>query len=121
MKKILLIEDNREIRENTEEILLLYNYKVETAENGSVGLSKVYEFFPDLIICDIMMPEMNGYEVLTAIKKDSKVSSIPFIYFTAKSESMDLDKGMKLGASAYLIKPFDDEELLQTINFVLAK
>lgn len=118
MKTIVLIEDNREIRENTHEILELSDYRVQSAENGLLGLELVKKTIPDLVICDIMMPEMNGYQVLEMLKVGEKTKKIPFIYFTAKSESMDMEKGLRLGADAYLIKPFDDIELLRTIESV---
>jgi CheY-like chemotaxis protein len=116
MITILLIEDNREIRENTCEILELSNYNVTTAENGLIGLELAKKIIPDIIISDIMMPELNGYEVLEGVRTTPSTEHIPFIFFTAKSESMDMEKGLRLGANDYLIKPFDDEELLNTIE-----
>ena len=121
MKKILLIEDNLEIRENTSEILSLANYNVFTAENGKVGVKIAKEKIPDLIICDIMMPELDGYGVLHVLSKDPAMAQIPFIFLTAKTEKSDIRKGMDLGADDYLTKPFDDTELLNAVESRLRK
>lgn len=114
--KIALIEDNQEVRENIEEILELANYEVVTAENGKKGVSLIKQEIPDLILCDIMMPELDGYGVLYMIGKDPKTASIPFIFLTAKSEKEDFRKGMNMGADDYLTKPFDDTQLLDAIE-----
>ncbi len=116
MKKILLIEDNDELRENTSEILELAGYDIIVAENGKVGINKAIEHLPDLIICDIMMPEIDGYEVLHLLSKKPKCASIPFIFLTAKSEKSDFRKGMGLGADDYITKPFKKLALLETIE-----
>ncbi len=121
MKKILLIEDHPEIRENTSEILSLANYEVITAENGKVGVKLATEKNPDLIICDIMMPELDGYGVLHILNKHPHTAQIPFIFLTAKTERSDLRKGMGLGADDYLTKPFDDNELLNAVEARLRK
>ncbi|ANQ49710.1 response regulator [Flammeovirga yaeyamensis] len=121
MKKILLIEDNPEMRENTSEILELSNYEVITAENGKLGVEKARANNPDLIICDIMMPELDGYGVLFALSKDPNTASIPFIFLTAKAEKSDFRKGMSHGADDYISKPFDDVELLDAIESRLKK
>ncbi|WP_018479234.1 response regulator [Pontibacter roseus] len=121
MKKILLIEDNQEIRENTAEILSLANYEVIEAENGKVGVDLAKKENPDLIICDIMMPQLDGYGVLHMLSKNTTTSSIPFIFLTAKSEKEDFRKGMNLGADDYLTKPFDDLELLDAVEMRLKK
>jgi DNA-binding response OmpR family regulator len=121
MKKILLIEDNLEIRENTSEILSLASYDVVTAENGKVGVKLAKEKAPDLIICDIMMPELDGYGVLHILSKDPETAPIPFIFLTAKTEKSDIRKGMDLGADDYLTKPFDDTELLNAVEARLRK
>ncbi|QVY65564.1 response regulator [Polaribacter sp. Q13] len=115
MKKILLIEDSKDVRENTAEILELENYEVSTAENGKIGVEKALKIHPDLIICDIMMPELDGYGVFKQLQSNLKTASIPFIFLTAKSEKSDLRKGMNLGADDYLIKPFEEAELLDAI------
>ncbi|MBJ6119169.1 response regulator [Pontibacter sp. BT310] len=121
MKKILLIEDNQEIRENTAEILSLANYSVLEAENGKAGVELAKSERPDLIICDIMMPQLDGYGVLHMLSKNPATSSIPFIFLTAKSEKEDFRKGMNLGADDYLTKPFDDLELLDAVEMRLKK
>ncbi len=116
MKKILIIEDNPEIRENTQEILSLADYSVITAANGKIGVDLALKDKPDLIICDIMMPELDGYGVLHILSKKPETASIPFIFVTAKTERADIRKGMELGADDYLTKPFDDTELLNAIE-----
>ena len=121
MKKILLIEDNDDIRNNTAEILELSNYKVTTAENGKKGLEKALEQHPDLIICDIMMPVLDGYGVLHAIHKNDTFKNIPFIFLTAKTERSDFRKGMELGADDYITKPFTGTELLHAVDSRLNK
>lgn len=121
MKKILIIEDDTIMRENTAEILELAHYKVTTAPNGKVGCVMAKEMKPDLIVCDIMMPELDGYGVLHILSKDPKTSSIPFIFLTAKAEKSEMRKGMELGADDYLTKPFDDTELLNAIEVRLKK
>jgi len=121
MKKILLIEDNLEMRENTAEILELTNYHVITAENGKIGIEKAREHMPDLIVCDIMMPEMDGYGVLYAVSKIPSLSGVPFIFLTAKADKSDFRKGMNMGADDYLTKPFNDMELLQAVETRLNK
>jgi CheY-like chemotaxis protein len=112
MKKILLIEDNLEMRENTAEILELAGYAVFTAPDGKEGVKTALKELPDLIVCDIMMPELDGYGVLHMLSKNEAAAAIPFIFLTAKAEKEDYRKGMSLGADDYLTKPFDDTELL---------
>ncbi|UKJ06723.1 response regulator [Solitalea lacus] len=121
MLKILLIEDNQDVRENTAEILELSNYKVLTADNGKTGVEVALHEKPDLIICDIMMPLLDGYGVLHLLSKNKETASIPFIFLTAKSEKSDFRKGMEMGADDYLTKPFDDIDLLKAIEMRLKK
>lgn len=121
MKKILLIEDNKDVRENTAEILTLAQYDVITAKNGKEGVELVQSQKPDLIICDIMMPVLDGHGVLHMLSKNEETSSIPFIFLTAKAERNDFRKGMEMGADDYLTKPFDDVELLNAIESRLKK
>lgn len=121
MKTILLIEDNPDVRENTHEILELAGYKVETAPNGKIGVELAQKENPDLIICDIMMPELDGYGVLHILNKKPETAGIPFIFLTAKTEKTDIRKGMNLGADDYLTKPFDDTDLLNAIEARLRK
>ncbi len=121
MKTILIIEDNKDVRENTAEILELANYKVLLAENGKVGVELAQKSKPDLIICDIMMPVLDGYGVIHLLNKNIETASIPFIFLTAKSERLDFRKGMEMGADDYISKPFDDIELLNAIESRLKK
>jgi CRP-like cAMP-binding protein/CheY-like chemotaxis protein len=121
MKKILLIEDNKDVRENTAEILALAQYKVLTACNGKEGVEMAQKEKPDLIICDIMMPVLDGHGALHLLSKNEETSSIPFIFLTAKAERSDFRKGMEMGADDYLTKPFDDVELLNAIESRLKK
>jgi len=116
MKKVLVIEDNKEILENTAEILELSNYRVCTAENGKIGIEKALSDKPDLILCDIMMPELDGYGVLQALRDDARTVAIPFIFLTAKGEKPDIRAGMNLGADDYLTKPVPKTELLEAIR-----
>jgi CRP-like cAMP-binding protein/CheY-like chemotaxis protein len=121
MKKILLIEDNNEVRENTSEILELAGYAIVAAPNGKIGVELAQKENPDLIICDIMMPELDGYGVLHILSKKPETAAIPFIFLTAKTEKTDIRKGMNLGADDYLTKPFDDTDLLNAIEARLRK
>lgn len=121
MNTILLIEDNFEVRENIAEILELANYKVITAENGKVGVEKAMQDKPDLIICDIMMPVLDGYGVLHLINKNEQLRHVPFIFLTAKAERTDFRKGMEMGADDYITKPFTDIEILNSIERRLRK
>jgi CRP-like cAMP-binding protein/ActR/RegA family two-component response regulator len=121
MKKILLIEDNEDIRNNTAEILELSNYKVIVAENGKTGVEMAIAHIPDLIICDIMMPVLDGYGVLHAIQKNEVIKNTPFIFLTAKTERGDFRKGMELGADDYITKPFDGTELLNAVDSRIKK
>ncbi len=121
MKTILLIEDNPEMRENTMEILELDKYKVIPAKNGKEGVELAQNNKVDLIICDIMMPLLDGYGVLHLLSKNPETASIPFIFLTAKSERMDFRKGMEMGADDYITKPFDDMELLNAVESRIKK
>lgn len=115
-KKILIIEDNNDIRESSTEILELAGYKVLQAANGKIGVELAQKHLPDMILCDIMMPEFDGYGVLYLLSKNQNTENIPFIFLTAKAERADMRKGMEMGADDYLTKPFDDIELLNTIE-----
>ena len=121
MKKILLIEDDKALRENTEEILELCGYNVTTASNGRIGIEAAIENLPDIIICDIMMPEVDGYGVLENLSNNEKTKQIPFIFLSAKTEHKEIRKGMDLGADDYLTKPFEEEDLTSAIESRLAK
>ncbi|MCR8559594.1 response regulator [Mucilaginibacter sp. BJC16-A38] len=120
-KKVLVIEDNDDIRENIIEILELASYTVQGAKNGKEGVELVTKIIPDIILCDIMMPELDGYGVLYLLNKNPETGTIPFIFLTAKAERVDLRKGMEMGADDYLTKPFDDMELLNAVESRLKK
>jgi len=120
-KKVLIIEDNDPIRENVVEILEMANYQVYEADNGKIGVEMALKQLPDIILCDIMMPELDGYGVLHMLNKHAETSTIPFIFLTAKADHGDLRKGMEMGADDYLTKPFDDMELLNAIDVRLRK
>ncbi len=123
MKKtcILIIEDNDDIRESAAEILTLASYEVLEACNGRIGVELSTKHLPDLILCDIMMPELDGYGVLHLLGKNPETAVIPFIFLTAKTERQDVRKGMEMGADDYLTKPFDDVELFNAIESRLKK
>ncbi|MDN3724188.1 response regulator [Aequorivita sp. SDUM287046] len=121
MKKILLIEDDTALRENTAELLELSGYAVFTAPNGKIGIEKAKSEMPDIIICDIMMPEIDGYGVLENVSSEERTKHIPFIFLSAKTEHKEIRKGMDMGADDYLTKPFDEQELLSAVESRLAK
>lgn len=121
MKSVLVIDDNPDIRDNTAEILELAGYKTYTAENGKKGVDMALKEKPDVIICDIMMPELDGYGVLHLLRKNPETLNIPFIFLTAKTERSDFRKGMEMGADDYITKPFEDIELLNAIEIRLKK
>lgn len=121
MKSILVIDDNQDIRENTAEILDMAGYKTLTAENGKKGVELALKEKPDVIVCDIMMPELDGYGVLHLLRKNPESQDIPFIFLTAKTERTDFRKGMEMGADDYVTKPFEDIELLNAIEVRLKK
>jgi two-component system, OmpR family, alkaline phosphatase synthesis response regulator PhoP len=120
-KKILVIEDESQIRENIKEILELTGFTAITAVNGFSGLQIAKSTLPDLILCDIMMPELDGYDVLQALRQDSLTALLPLIFLTAKVDRTDLRLGMELGADDYLTKPFETDELLRAINSRLSR
>ena len=119
MKKILIIEDNNDIRENLTEFLEMEGYGILAANNGKWGIELAKEFIPDLIICDVLMPEMDGYEVLRLLLNTPTTYGIPFIFSTSNSEKVDYAEGMKLGADGYIVKPFEMETLLSKIEICL--
>jgi len=121
MHSILVIEDNENIRENTAEILQLAGYKAFTAPDGKRGVEIALKEIPSLIVCDIMMPELDGYGVLHLLKKNVPTENIPFIFLTAKTERAEMRKGMEMGADDYITKPFDDLELLKAVEIRLKK
>lgn len=121
MIKVLVIEDNFEMRDNISEILQLADYEVYTATNGKQGVEMALKHLPDIILCDIMMDELDGYGVLYILSKNLETSAIPFIFITAKTQKQDIRKGMEMGADDYLTKPFNDVELLNAIESRLKK
>jgi two-component system sensor histidine kinase/response regulator len=121
MSKILVIDDDTGIRNNLTELLEAEGYEVISAEDGRRGIQQVHLTLPDLVICDIMMPELDGYGVLMELREDPVTATIPFIFLTAKIENSDLRQGMNLGADDYLVKPFTRTELLMAIATRLRK
>ncbi|CAM3277870.1 response regulator [Aquirufa ecclesiirivi] len=121
MNKILLIEDSDDIRENTAELLELSGYVVETAADGIEGVRMAQNNLPDLVICDIMMPHLDGFGVLQVFSKHEQLSQVPFIFLTAKTDRSDMRKGMEMGADDFLTKPFQEVELLRSIETRLKK
>jgi DNA-binding response OmpR family regulator len=119
--KVLLIEDDVSLRGNTAEILELSGYEVIMASNGKMGVEKAVQQHPDIIICDIMMPELDGYGVLELLSKNENTKSIPFIFLSAKTDRKDVRLGMNLGADDYITKPFSEEDLIMAIESRLAK
>lgn len=120
-KHLLVIEDNPEVRENLEDILMLSGYNVTSAADGKQGVEKVIENKPDLILCDVMMPVLDGFGVLNILSKRTDTYNIPFIFLTAKNENEDIRRGMTLGADDYITKPFYKDELLRVIEIRLKK
>jgi DNA-binding response OmpR family regulator len=121
MTKILIIEDSQDIRENTAELLELSGYSVDTAADGIEGVRQAKMELPDLVICDIMMPHLDGFGVLQVFSNHPDLSTVPFIFLTAKTDRADMRKGMEMGADDYLTKPFQEVELLRAIESRLKK
>lgn len=116
MKTILLIEDNNELLDNLTEYFELEGYRILGAKNGKSGVEISLKFQPDLIVCDVIMSEMNGYEILQLLLESPQTSDIPFIFSTSMSEKKHREKAMKLGADDYIIKPYDIEALLKMVE-----
>ncbi len=121
MSKILVIEDEDAVRENIIELLNEEGYEVVGARDGEEGVVQIWTQIPDLIICDILMPKLDGYGVLAKISQDVRLTSIPFLFLTAKIGRDDSRRGMSLGADDYITKPFSRSELLQAISVRLGK
>ncbi len=115
MRKILVIEDEETVRENILELLDAEGFEAIAAENGRIGLSLAQQELPDLILCDVRMPEMDGYGVLKGLRSHHETAGIPFIFLTAKAAKTDLSLGLEMGANAYITKPFTLAELLGVI------
>jgi EAL domain-containing protein (putative c-di-GMP-specific phosphodiesterase class I)/FixJ family two-component response regulator len=121
MKRILIVEDNPDISSLTKDLLELEGFEVAIADNGREGVALARQQQPDLVLCDIMLPELDGYGVLMALRQHPASAMIPFIFLTAKAGKADLRRGMQLGADDYLTKPFTSQELLDAIAIRLAK
>ena len=121
MKTILILEDNLLVRDNIAEMLIINGFEVIEANNGQEGLDALKEKLPDLILCDIMMPVINGHEFLLKIKKNILTAKIPFIFISAISEKKEIKYSLDLGADDYITKPFDQEELIEKIKLWLPK
>jgi len=121
MAKILVIEDELSVRDNILELLEANNFQVTESDNGLAGIQLATQQLPDLIVCDVMMPELDGYEVLTALRSNPATQTIPFIFLTAKASRDDWRQGMELGSDDYLTKPFTAKELLSAIATRLSK
>ena len=121
MKKIVVIDDDSSLRESIAEILTLSGYSVSTAENGKTGIETTLKELPDLILCDVMMPGLDGYGVLHILHRHPETKHIPFIFLTGKIELEDMRKGMSIGADDYLVKPFEEIDLLNAIQLRLKK
>jgi len=120
-QKILLVEDNCLLRENTTEMLELYNFTVLSASNGEEGLALAVKLTPDLILSDIKMPVMNGYHFLEHIRKEPSLSNTRFVFFTAACEKKEIDFGLTMGADDYILKPFTETDLLTKLKKHLLK
>ena len=120
-KTILIIDDEIEIREDLKAALVIHQFEVLQAENGFQGFEKIIKHNPDIVICDVTMPTMNGLELLSLVRKNDSIANIPFLFLTGKSDYQDIREGMDLGADDYLIKPFDINSLVKAINIRLEK
>ena len=121
MAKILIIEDDPAVLDNLEDILTLENYQVFTANNGRRGVDAALKHLPDLVLCDVMMPEMDGYEVIKTLRSRPETRNIAFVFLTAKAERLDQREGMELGADDYLSKPFRPKEVVRAIQVRLER
>ena len=121
MTRILIIDDHETILENTAELLDLEGYETITASNGKEGLEKVIRMLPDVVLCDLLMPKMDGFAVLKRMGEHSNLKRIPFIFFSSKSEKFDIKLGLDSGADDYLTKPFELMDLLNSIEKCLLK
>ena len=119
MPQILLIEDNTDINETTCELLEIACYEVISAQNGVEGFNLAIKHKPDIILCDIWMPEKDGYSVLKSLKENPETANIPFIFLSASTEASEVKMGKEMGAWGYICKPFTEEELLDTIKQVV--
>ncbi len=121
VKRILLIEDNHSLREEIVNVLELEGFDVTTAENGRVGIERLHQEIPDLVLCDLMMPDMDGYETLKAIRGHPATARLPVILLTARDDDTCRTKGTELGADDYVTKPFRIPDLLRALEAVTKK
>lgn len=121
MKTIMIMEDDPAVRENMQFLLEELGYEVVTAVDGREGLRVAEEIVPDMILCDIMMPQVDGYQVLEKVRANSELSGVPFVFLTAKSELTDMRRGMQLGADDFIMKPYKAEEVLMAVQSLLKK
>lgn len=120
-KRLLVIEDQAPMRRNIALLLEMEGYEVFTADNGRIGLEQARQHLPDLILCDVMMPEMDGYSVVQALREEPELAAIPFIFLTARSDRSDVRVGMNFGADDYLTKPVVRDDLLAAVQVRLAR
>jgi len=120
VKKILIVDDKREVVELVTATLEGEGYQIISASDGREALEKIGKEKPDLVLLDVVMPKMNGLEVLAKVKKDPQTKDVPIIMLTAKGQQLDKDKGMRLGAEDYIIKPFSPSHLLRKIEEIMA-
>jgi DNA-binding response OmpR family regulator len=116
MKKILVIEDEEQLRSDLVTIFGFEGYDAIGAENGRTGIQIAQQFLPDLIICDVNMPVLDGFGVITELRQDSKTAEIPIIFLSARNDRLTIEHGMQLGAAAYLRKPCDLSEVLDAVR-----
>jgi DNA-binding NarL/FixJ family response regulator len=121
MKHILIIEDHAPMRRSLETVLEMEGFRVTAAENGRIGVESALATPPDLILCDIQMPELDGHGVLRSLRADSRTQLVPLIFLTAWGERHDIRAGMSAGADDYLVKPVDRQELLDAVRIRLAR
>ncbi|MCE1246239.1 MAG: response regulator [Firmicutes bacterium] len=117
--KVLLVDDDKQILSSLRVYLELENYQVETASNGQEAIEKVKRNKPEILVLDVMMPEMDGFEVLEQLKAEEQYADIPVVMLTAKSQDIDVLKGFRMGASSYMTKPFNLNELVENIELIL--
>ncbi|MGB3344172.1 MAG: response regulator [Aequorivita sp.] len=116
MKSLLVIDDNVSIRENIQAMLEMAGYNVKTAANGEKGVALAEMMMPDIILCDIVMPGMDGFDVLRKVRNNNRIGTTPFIFLSALNEKQEIRKGMNVGADDYLTKPFEEAELIEAIE-----
>jgi two-component system, OmpR family, alkaline phosphatase synthesis response regulator PhoP len=121
MKTILIIEDDLNVRESLMDLLEVEGFKTIAAENGRIGLTLAHDIHPDLVLCDVMMPDVDGFKVLQSLRENPETGATPFIFLSARTTKLDMRRGMELGADDYLFKPFTTEELLSAISARLNK